>query len=271
MTGLTNYHSHTQFCDAKNTIEEFVVAAIEAGFTDWGVSPHCPLPMLPRAGWVMQEGDVEGYFREVDRLRAEYGDRIRIHRGMEVDWVDEGFNPSVGYFQDMGLDYIIGSVHLLRSPQTGEMVDIDCGVEWFERTVRNHFGGSLQKLVEEYYRAMTYMVEAGGFNFVGHPDKVSANARLLSRGVMQKDWYRGLVSGFLELCASKGVVLEINTKAFPHTGVFYPDAMWWERMAELGIRVIINSDTHRINALSVGLCEARRGHKGYKGEIITKI
>ncbi len=268
MGKLTNYHSHTQFCDAKNTIEELVQGAITEGFSHWGVSPHCPLPMLPSAGWVMREGDVAPYFAEIERLRGLYGTKIEILRGREVDWVDEDFNPAATYFQGMGLDYIIGSVHLLKSPRTGELLDIDCGVEWFERTVRGHFGGSLQRLVVAYYTSMSRMVERGGFTFIGHPDKVLANARILSRNVAQKSWYQGLVGDFLRLCQERKITLEINTKAYPHTGNFFPDQMWWTQMAELEIPAIINSDTHRLCGISTGLREA---HSLYRGPIITEL
>ncbi len=265
---LTNFHSHSHFCDGKATIEEFVNAAIERGFKRWGVSPHCPLPMLPRAGWVMKEGDVSAYFAEMERLKAKYAFEIELFAGMEVDYIDGSFNPASDYFAQMPLDYIIGSVHLLRSPQTSELLDVDCGIKQFAATLKNHYGGSLRRLVEAYYAAKAAMVECGGFSFLGHADKVSSNARELSSGVMDTSWYRGLVDDFLRLCASRSVVLEINTKAYYSHGIFFPDARNFERMAELGISVIINSDTHRPERARVGLAEAA---ELYKGEILYHI
>ena len=35
---LTNYHSHSNFCDGKAPLEDFVKSAIAAGFTAYGVS-----------------------------------------------------------------------------------------------------------------------------------------------------------------------------------------------------------------------------------------
>ena len=40
----TNYHTHTEFCDAKNTAEEMVLAAIEKNFSILGFSSHAMYP-----------------------------------------------------------------------------------------------------------------------------------------------------------------------------------------------------------------------------------
>ncbi len=263
---LTNYHSHTQYCDGRATIQEFVDAAILQGFSAWGVSPHCHLPMQLNSHCAMKAGSLELYVKEMTRLKELYKNEIRLLMGIEADYIDKDFNPSSDYFQSVGFDYIIGSVHLLRSPQTSELLDIDCPISLFEKSVKNHFSGSLQKLIEAYYSAKCAMIEAGGFTFLGHADKVSANASLLSSNVTSKLWYRDLMEEFLVLCAKSNTVLEINTKAYYSHGIFFPDRRNFKRMEELGIRVIINSDTHRPERATVGLREAR---ELYRGEIIT--
>lgn len=262
---LTNYHSHTQFCDGKATMEEFVVEAIRCGFSAWGISPHSPLPMLERAPWALQEDEVGNYIGEAERLKREYGGEIRILTGMEIDYIDEEYNPSTKYFQELPLDFRIGSIHLLRSETTGELVDIDCPVEEFVKKMDYHFRGSTQRIAHAYYRAQRAMVTTGGFTFVGHSDKISSNLSLLSSRITEKSWYKDLVEEYLELCAARGVVLEINTKVLVRKGLFFPDKRYFSRMAELGIPVIINSDAHRLSDIAVGLREAR---SLYSGEII---
>ena len=42
----TNYHSHCDFCDGKASMEEYIKAAIGAGFSAYGVSSHAPLPFV---------------------------------------------------------------------------------------------------------------------------------------------------------------------------------------------------------------------------------
>lgn len=263
---FTNYHSHTQFCDGKASIEEFIIKAIELGFSQWGVSPHSPLPMLKHAPWAIKQEEVQTYLNEVNRLKERYSDKIQILAGMEIDYLDESYNPSTEYFQNLPLDFRIGSVHLLKSPVTGEFIDIDCDITKFQKGVDYHFNGSLQRIVTAYYEAMTELVNKGGFDFLGHSDKISSNASTLSSKITQKDWYKSLVEDFLQLSAKKNVVMEINTKAYEVKGCFFPDAKYFGRMAELGIKTVINSDTHRLEMLTTGLREARGL---YSGEIIT--
>ena len=40
----TNYHTHTTWCDGKDTPEAVVVAAIDKGFDAIGFSSHAMLP-----------------------------------------------------------------------------------------------------------------------------------------------------------------------------------------------------------------------------------
>lgn len=37
---LANFHTHSTFCDGKNTPEEIVLAALEKGFVSIGFSSH---------------------------------------------------------------------------------------------------------------------------------------------------------------------------------------------------------------------------------------
>ena len=39
----TNYHTHTYLCrHATGTIDDYINRAIELGYTDIGISDHCP-------------------------------------------------------------------------------------------------------------------------------------------------------------------------------------------------------------------------------------
>ena len=39
---LTNYHSHSLYCDGRAGMEDFVRFAISEGFTSYGFSSHAP-------------------------------------------------------------------------------------------------------------------------------------------------------------------------------------------------------------------------------------
>lgn len=253
---MTNYHSHCNYCDGKGAIEEFVRAAIDSDFSTYGVSTHSPLPF--EAPWVIRLDRVQEYLREIEALKLKYAGKIELLAGMEIDYLDADYNPANDYFQGLALDYRIGSVHFVPSERDGSPVDVDCGIADFSRSVDYHFAGSLERVVRGYYKAKTAMIETAGFDFVGHADKISMNASVLSSHVAEKQWYKELANNFLELCAARDVRLEINTKAWEIKGLFFPDERHFRRIAELGIAVVVNSDAHRTDRIALGLDEAHR-------------
>ena len=42
---LYNFHSHTQFCDGRASIEMFAREVVAQGFSHYGFSPHSPIPI----------------------------------------------------------------------------------------------------------------------------------------------------------------------------------------------------------------------------------
>ena len=52
----SNCHTHTTFCDGKNSAEEMTLAAINAGFVSLGFSGHSP--MYYDADWTMDKENV---------------------------------------------------------------------------------------------------------------------------------------------------------------------------------------------------------------------
>ena len=73
-----NFNTHTNFCDGKNTAEEMVIAAINAGINVLGFSGHCIHPLNPEFYkpvddiWHMPSDKIQDYVNEVLRtdLRA---------------------------------------------------------------------------------------------------------------------------------------------------------------------------------------------------------
>lgn len=250
---LTNYHSHCTFCDGKAPMEDFVKSAIDADFTAYGVSSHAPLPFDTR--WTLRHAEVGDYLGEFQRLKEKYSDHIELYVGMEIDYLYDEQNPAMDYFQRLPLDYRIGSVHMIYTPD-GEVIDTDTSVENFNVLLWRHFGGDLRELVRRYYHASFRMVELGGFDFIGHADKIAYNAECCRAGVTAAAWYRDLRETLFSLVAEKGVMLEVNTKAYLTKGCFFPDAAHFREIRRRGIPVVVNSDTHRPELVNAGRPEA---------------
>lgn len=132
MTNLTNYHSHCLYCDGRANMEDFIRFAISEGFTSYGISSHAPLPFS--TAWTMEWDRMDDYLSEFSRLKKKYADKIELAIGLEIDYLNEESNPSLPCFQKLPLDYRIGSVHMLYSPE-GKIVDIDTPADLFRQFI----------------------------------------------------------------------------------------------------------------------------------------
>lgn len=250
---LTNYHSHSNFCDGKAPLEDFVKSAIAAGFTAYGVSSHAPLPFSTR--WTMEKEQVPDYLREIERLKGKYAGQIELYAGMEIDYLDEKSNPANDYFQHLPLDYRIGSVHLVYT-EKGEVIDTDTNPDNFQLLLQQHFAGDLQRMVRCYYEASMRMVEKGGFDFIGHADKIAYNAEFCQSGSTESVWYSKMRNELFDLIAEKGVIMEINTKAWLKKNCFFPMQRYWADILKRHIPVVVNSDVHLPELVNAGRPEA---------------
>lgn len=261
---LSNYHSHSLFCDGRSTPEDFVKFALSAGFKAYGFSSHSPLPF--ETNWNMSAPDLPVYLEHTAYLKEKYKDRIELYISLEIDYLDETYNPSIPYFREMPLDYRIGSVHYLPvAPGMAEeyMVGIDGAYEEFEKAVKVHFGGDVKRFVKRYYESSMRMVEAGGIDIVGHMDKVYMNGHRYPGFSMDEAWYSRQVEDYLHLIAEKGLMVEINTKNLSRKQHTYPHRRFFPLIKELNIPVMVNSDCHFPNLVNDGREEGFRLLKEY--------
>lgn len=239
---LCTYHSHCTFCDGKAPAEEFVKAAIGAGFHSYGISSHSPLPFETR--WSLSKANVEAYLQEIGRLKKLYAGQIELYAGLEIDYLNDDWGPSSDYFRQMPLDYRIGSVHLVTNGETGEMMDMDGNFDDFRENFREVYRDDLKHLVRDYFRSSARMVELGGFDFVAHLDKISMNGSLVDPSLTGQEWYNGWLREYFQLIAEKGVMVEVNTKAYAKKGLMFPNVKYFKWLKELNIPVMVNSDAH---------------------------
>lgn len=250
---LTNYHSHCLYCDGRADMEVFVRFALSEGFSSYGFSSHAPLPFP--TSWTMEWDRMDDYLSEFHRLKAKYAERIELYVGLEIDYLDETSHPGIARFRNLPLDYRIGSVHMLPTAD-GEVVDIDVPVDTFCRLVDVRFGGDLDRVVHLYYDRLLRMVELGGFDIVGHADKMHYNASCYRRGLLDEEWYDDLVRSYFQEIARHGYQVEVNTKSYLDKHVLFPNVRYFSYLNRLGIRVQVNSDAHYPERINDGRREA---------------
>ena len=246
LAGSTAYtfHSHTEFCDGRATMEAFARQAVAEGFTHYGFTPHSPVPIMSPCN--MHRDNVARYFAEVERIKRDHP-QCRFYAGMEVDYLDGICTPQDAYFQSLPLDYMRSSVHFVRS-QDGEWVDTDGRFESFRRKMDEKFHGDIMYVVREFFEASHRMLDLGGFDILGHFDKIRLNASYYHPGIEDTGFYRSLADDFtdhiIDVASKRQLTVEINTKHYREHGCIFPAERHVERLLKAGVPMVVNSDAH---------------------------
>ena len=191
--------------------------------------------------------------KKADRLRE-----IELFRADKKELLASQFAPK-GFAEEnrRRLRDRIGQLEELTAATDDDgIVDIDTSPERFAEMLSGRFGGDLRRLTTAYFDKLIRMVEAGGFDFVGHVDKISYNAERCEPGITSRGWYRDKARECFERIAARGLMVEINTKKYNACGVFFPNREHFGLLRELRIPVLVNSDAHRPELIDDGRHEA---------------
>lgn len=224
-------------------MEAFARAAVAQGFTHYGFTPHSPIPIDSPCN--MLASNINRYFDEVERIRSTYGDRCHFYGGMEIDFLDGLWGSAHPFFHTLPLDYTIGSVHFIRS-QDGEFVDTDGRFDTFRRKMERNFHNDIRYVVKTFFQTTHHMIDAGGFDIIGHYDKISLNASYFQPGIDTEPWFKALADDLTDhIIACRGqIAVEINTKHYAEHHRFFPDPRLLAPLKAAGIPILVNSDAH---------------------------
>lgn len=70
------------------------------------------------------------------------------------------------------------------------------------------------------------------------------NGSLVDSTLTGQEWYNELLREYFQLIAEKGVMVEVNTKAYTKKGLIFPNVKYFKWLKELNIPVMVNSDAH---------------------------
>ncbi len=237
---LSDFHTHTLFCDGKNSPEEMVLSAIEKGMKTLGFSMHSfaefDLDVYPDSAALGQ------YKAEVIRLKEKYKDRIEILCGIEQDVYS---SPA-----DKDFDYVIGSVHYVKIGE--EYIPLDLSKEVLLKAVKMGFNGDFYSFAEWYYDMEAQVVEKTGADIIGHLDlirKFNQNGDLFDE---KHPRYVAAYNRAVKALVRYNKPFEINTGAISrgYRSSPYPCEDILRCIYENGGKVIMSSDSHS----KEGLC-----------------
>lgn len=242
---LSNFHTHTTFCDGKNTPEEVVLSAIERGFSAIGFSGHAPTP----SGSAYCMRDVAGYVAEITRLQEKYRGRIQIYLGAEEDLI--------GPVERRQFDYIIGSSHYFVSGE--RYLPIDSSRDLFQKCLEL-FGGDPLALAERYYQTFCDYITARKPDIVGHFDLITKFDEMGESLFLKNPAYEKIAGKYLLQAAKSGCLFEVNTGAIARGArtTPYPSEQLLHLLKKEGAGLILSSDSHQIETLDYFFAESKK-------------
>ena len=261
---LTNYHTHTTFCDGKTDPEFFAEAAVEKGFKALGFSTHAPAP--GQESWTIDPRQVAVYLKSVDDLKERYDGRLEIYSGFEIDFIP-GWPESDAGIRGPEIDYVIGGLHIVQVPGTEQFPTIDGPSEEFLTILNAIFDGNHKKFALHYYSLLREMLKETEMDIIAHFDLIKVRNRGEEHYSEHESWYQDTVSETLEAVFEAGAILEINTGGVKRrkADCFYPSRWILEQACGMGIPTTISADAHNPGDIDCMYQEATEWarHAGY--------
>ncbi len=250
MSRYFNYHMHSRFSDGKGEPSEFLQKALAQGMFSLGFSEHAPLE-FPNS-FALQEEDVAEYVDAITALKREYAGRVELFCGLEMDYIPGITKDFSTVKQQYGLDFLIGSVHLVSSEDRDQLWFIDGALsEIYDAGLEGIFGNDIRKAVTAFYNQTNEMIQTQEFDILGHFDKIKMHnkGRFFSEG---ERWYRDLVSETIRLVAQKSIIIEVNTRGIykKRSESLFPGIEVLKEARELNIPLTLSSDAHNSDEMA---------------------
>ena len=243
-----NFHTHTTYCDGKESAESMIQAALAKGFTRLGFSGHSYTAY--DESYCMSKAGVESYIKEVRELAKKYEGQIEIFCGIEQD---DGSTESV-----MPFDYVIGSVHCVE--KGGIYYCVDESPEVLEKAIREGFGGDVYALIKRFFEQEAEVVARTHATFIGHFDLVTKfNEGNRFFDPLDKR-YRNAALLAMDALLETGCPFEINTGAM-YRGLRkepYPSIQMLKELYARKGEILLSSDSHDGESLGFAFGEVAR-------------
>lgn len=240
-------HSHTNFCDGKDTPEVMVKRAVELGFVSLGISSHGPT-FWDQHDFSIHPDQVKPYQQELRRLGQVYGDRLEVLVGVEHD--------SLGEPVGEGYDYVIESVHAMEVG--GQLCYIDWDLEKTQTAVRECFGGDTYAYAKAYFQACAAAYEKNPAQIAGHLDLVSKFNERAPMFDTEDPRYLNAALEAMDCALSCGLVPEVNTGAISrgYRTTPYPSVPILKFLKDRNAPIVVTSDCHDARYLDCWYNEA---------------
>ena len=265
---LTNFHTHTTYCDGECSAQEMLEAAIAQNMEAIGFSVHSHLDSEP--DWTIDKNEMQLYVGELSNMQGDYEPKIRVLIGIEQDYWSREEDCDIE-----GIEYKIGSVHSLIEEDT-TWSSVDYKPENTATCRDKYFDGDIYKMVERYFELVGDIYERTHCNIVGHFDLITKFNNLPNNEYnlfidVNDERYINAEQKALEKLSKAPVIFEINTGGMSrgYTTAPYPSERVLQYLGKQKIPVIYSSDAHSIDTLLFGREEVLKLVEKYDLELVN--
>ncbi|MBS3990802.1 MAG: histidinol-phosphatase [Erysipelothrix sp.] len=220
-----NYHTHTKRCKhAYGTDEEYVIAAIKAGFSELAFTDHAPWNLRDdesdRIRMHMRE--MHGYVESIRSLKEKYAGQIKILIGLEAEYFESRMDDLQSLVQTYNLDLLVlgNHFHIKDSNDT-------------------YYGNykDFKMLYEHYLEDSIKAMRSGMYKIFAHPDLFLKTVNIMN------DRTKELIHSLCDVALETNTIMEYNLGGKRYRD-YYPNDAFWKIVAERGCTIIVGVDAH---------------------------
>lgn len=235
-----NFHTHSNYCDGKGELMDYVQEAKNLNMVSLGFSSHAPVPFP--TSWCMQADRFTDYSDAVEKIKS-LNPEPEIYKGMEVDFIPGVTAPNL--FKDK-LDYTIGSIHFIDKLPDGKDWEIDGTHSLFLEGYTKIFNNNIRDAITRYLELTREMIATACPTIIGHLDKIkiqNVEGKFFSE---TDEWYQQEIKKTIDVISSSGAIVEVNTRGIyqKKSRTTYPSPWILEILHQKNIPVTISSDAH---------------------------
>lgn len=226
---VIDYHMHTHFSgDSEANPREHVLKAIEMNLDEICFTDHRDFD-YPIDSF---ELDVENYYQEIQSLKEEFKDQIKIKWGIEMGLDLDHQEEIENLIQQYPFDFVIGSIHVIHH------AEFYYG-EFFK-------GKTKEQAHREFFEETLKCVKAFDcFNVLGHLDYIVRYGPYEDKTVDHQK-YQDIIDEIFKTLIQKGKGIEVNTSGYRDLKTCgFPNFEQVQRYYDLEGRIItIGTDSH---------------------------
>lgn len=236
----SNFHMHSNYCDGKSEMIEYVRQAKSIGMLSIGFSSHAPISFP--CTWCMKAEDFPRYQNSFETIKDSVSG-LEMYKGLEVDFIPGVI--SAGNF-NKELDYTIGSIHFVDRYPDGRHWEIDGLHTLFLDGLEKIFHNDISRAVTRYFELTREMIETSCPSIIGHMDKIKIQNPAQKFFSEDEEWYQKEVKKTIDLIGERKVIVEVNTRGIyqKKSSTTYPSPWILDLMYAKNIPVTLSSDAH---------------------------